>query len=135
MANMKIMKRMDGEHILSNLRHNFDAPHSVDNLRLRLSHAVNTLRCLTIPKCYPTIRCLDDEAPMQIPIDKHWERQAFCVSDLKKKSNNGNGKCLVDDMRKDHCASTSFVDYCVKQTESNAADCAESNAAAKNAPN
>ena len=95
MANMKIMKRMDGEHILSNLRHNFDAPHSVDNLRLRLSHAVNTLRCLTIPKCYPTIRCLDDEAPMQIPIDNNWERQAFCVSDLKKISNNGDSKCLV----------------------------------------
>jgi len=27
---------------------------------------------------------MDDEEPMQIPIDAHWERQAFCMSDLEE---------------------------------------------------
>ena len=72
---------------------------NVNSLQLQLLHAVNTLRCLTIPKCYPTISCMDDEEPMQIPIDAHWERQAFCMSDLRKKksssNDDNNGRCLV----------------------------------------
>lgn len=66
-----------------------------DAVSLRLSHAVNTLRCLTIPKCYPTLSCVDDEAPMQIKTTI--ERQAFCMSDLRTKSSDkeNNGKCLV----------------------------------------
>jgi hypothetical protein len=42
---------------------------------------------------------MDDEEPMQIPIEADWEQQAFCMSDLRKKksssNDDNNSRCLV----------------------------------------
>lgn len=92
LTTMSMMKNMESGYF-NNLRSHTPEAVAPRNLRLRLSHAVSTLRCLTIPKCYPTVRCLDDKAPMQIPIRHEWEQQAFCVSDLTEKSSDD--KCLI----------------------------------------
>lgn len=58
-----------------------------------LSDAANTLRCLTIPGCYPTIRCSDGAEPKKIPVGRGWEQQAFCTGDLAAQGKES--KCLV----------------------------------------
>lgn len=58
-----------------------------------LSDAANTMRCLTIPRCYPTIRCSDGAEPMKVPVGRKWEQQAFCTGDLAAKAKES--KCLV----------------------------------------
>lgn len=58
-----------------------------------LSDAANTLRCLTLPGCYPTIRCSDGAEPMQIPVARTYEQQAFCTGDLAAQAQES--KCLV----------------------------------------
>ncbi|KAL7516090.1 hypothetical protein ACHAWX_001148 [Stephanocyclus meneghinianus] len=60
-----------------------------------LSDAVNTLRCLTIPGCYPSIRCADGKEPMKVPVRRTYEQQAFCTGDLTAQSTEPNQKCLV----------------------------------------
>eukprot|EP00985_Skeletonema_marinoi_P014050 scaffold7038_cov100-Skeletonema_marinoi.AAC.6 len=61
----------------NNLRSHTPEAVAPRNLRLRLSHAVSTLRCLTIPKCYPTVRCLDDKAPSRFPFDTNGSSKLF----------------------------------------------------------
>ncbi|KAL3804086.1 hypothetical protein HJC23_006477, partial [Cyclotella cryptica] len=63
--------------------------------RRALSDAVNTLRCLTIPGCYPTIRCSDGKEPMKVPVRRTYEQQAFCTGDLTSQRKEPNQKCLV----------------------------------------
>lgn len=58
-----------------------------------LSDAVNTLRCLTIPGCFPTINCSDGKEPMKIPVARAFEQQAFCTGDLL--TEEGGQNCLV----------------------------------------
>ncbi|KAL7513375.1 hypothetical protein ACHAXN_010426 [Cyclotella atomus] len=57
-----------------------------------LSDAANTLRCFTMPGCYPSIRCADGAEPLQIPVYRSWEQQAFCTGDLAAEKLS---KCLV----------------------------------------
>eukprot|EP01082_Thalassiosira_pseudonana_P003309 g2779.t1 g2779 contig12:785387-786361(-) len=55
--------------------------------------ATNTLRCLTIPGCYTTIRCSDGTEPMKVPVTRKYEQHAFCTGDLA--AQDGESKCLV----------------------------------------
>lgn len=49
-----------------------------------LTDAVNAMRCLTTPGCYPSINCATPgERPRQVPIAHAWEQQAFCAGDLR----------------------------------------------------
>lgn len=63
-----------------------------------LLDAVNTMRCMILPGCYPDVRCGDGNEPLKIPQGKTWEQHSFCTGDLaasseKKKLQNEN--CLV----------------------------------------
>lgn len=80
---------LGGSSIDSHLRH-------VGNTHLPLTHngqKMNTLRCFTMPGCYPSIRCADGAKPLKIPVSRTWEQQAFCTSDLALQSKEP--KCLV----------------------------------------
>ena len=79
----------------ANLVHTDDTDTSRERQRA-ISDAVNTLRCLTIPQCYPTIRCSDGAEPMKIPVGRQYEQQAFCTGDLVLAAQtNQQSKCLV----------------------------------------
>ena len=76
------------------LRDNHSRDTNASQKRKRaLSNAANTLRCLTMPRCYPIIRCSDGAEPMKIPVGRKYEQQAFCTGDLAMQKKES--KCLV----------------------------------------
>lgn len=54
-----------------------------NNHKDRILSAVNTLRCLTTPGCYPKVPCSNrKESPAKLPVKSTWEEHSFCVHDL-----------------------------------------------------
>jgi hypothetical protein len=72
---------------------------TIINTQTPLSTAINTLRCLTTPGCYPKSRCSDDTPPMKISVKNWWEEQSFCTNDLIEERGDATskGKDSVDD--------------------------------------
>ncbi|ACI64270.1 predicted protein [Thalassiosira pseudonana CCMP1335] len=72
---------------------------TIINTQTPLSTAINTLRCLTTPGCYPKSRCSDDTPPMKISVKNWWEEQSFCTNDLidERGDATSKGKDSVDD--------------------------------------
>eukprot|EP00804_Cyclotella_cryptica_P004644 CCRYP_006945-RA/>CCRYP_006945-RA protein AED:0.14 eAED:0.14 QI:0/-1/0/1/-1/1/1/0/340 len=63
-----------------------------------LSDAVNAMRCMILPGCYPDVRCGDGSEPMKLPQGKTWEQHSFCTDDLAASSDKRQvqkEKCLV----------------------------------------
>jgi Methyltransferase domain len=56
---------------------------------LAYSSALTTIRCLTTPGCFPSLKCRTGALPQKIQREKKWEEQSFCVQDLRKND------CLV----------------------------------------
>lgn len=59
--------------------------------------ALTTIRCLTTPGCFPSVKCRSGKPPKKIARGKRWEQHSFCIEDLqhaaeKKKDDGG---CLV----------------------------------------
>lgn len=63
-----------------------------------LSDAINAMRCMLLPSCYPDVPCGDNHPPMKLPQGKQWEQHSFCTGDLASASQvakSKNQKCLV----------------------------------------
>ena len=51
---------------------------------LSYTSALTTIRCLTTPGCFRSLKCRSKTDPQKIQRKKKWEEQSFCIDDLNR---------------------------------------------------
>lgn len=51
---------------------------------LSYAAALTTIRCLTTPGCFRSLKCRSKKTPQKIQRKKKWEEQSLCIEDLHK---------------------------------------------------